>query len=177
MRVVLTVAFTFAALLIDPVVEHAVGGFALCPNLRMAPLAVAVALCPGAGAVVYCGVLGLILDCLAGPQLGARAACFCLLAALAATVASRRNENSWPRTIVVSGALLFAAEVLSRLIEFSSSGGPLQVSKWCVASSLSATSTTVLLSLLWLGGQVVSGRAPRSLRRFAWSSSHAGFGD
>jgi rod shape-determining protein MreD len=174
MRFVLTVAFTLVALLIDPVLEQALRGSALCPNLRVAALAVAVALCPGAGAVIWCGVLGLILDCLAGPQLGARAAGFCLLAALASTVASRRYDNSRARTIAVSATLLFAAEVLSRLIEFSSSGGPLQVSRWCVAATLSATSTTVLLSLLWLGVQVLSGRAPRSLRRLAWSGSHAG---
>jgi rod shape-determining protein MreD len=177
MRFVLTVAFTFAALLIDPVVEQAVGGFALCPNLQMAPLAVAVALCPGAGAVIWCGTLGLLLDCLAGPQLGARAACFCLLAALASTVAVRRNEDSRARTVAVSAAILFVAEVLSRLIEFSSTGGPLQLSRWCVAACLSAMTTTVFLSLLWFVSQVLSGRWPRSLPRFAWSRSHAAYGD
>jgi rod shape-determining protein MreD len=177
MRFVLTVTFTFAALLIDPVVEQAGGNLALCPNLRVAPLAVAVALCPGAGAVIWCGVIGLILDCLAGPQLGPRAACFCLSAALASIVASRRNEDSWARSIAVLGGLLFAAEVLSRLIECSTIGGPLQFSRWCVAASLSAMTTTVFLGLLWLGAQLLSGRSRRSLRRFAWSGSHAGYED
>jgi rod shape-determining protein MreD len=177
MRFVLTVAFTLAALLLDPVVEQAFGGIALHPNLRMAPLAVAVVLCPGAVAVVWCGVLGLVLDCLAGPQLGVRVACFCLLAALASTVASRRNEASFARTIAVSAGLLFVAEMLSRLIEFSSSGGPLQLAKWCVAAFLSATATTAFLGLLWLGGEFLSGWAPRSLRRLALPSTHAGYRD
>src|SRR5580658_4627120 len=69
------------ALLAAPIVDQACGDRSFRPDFVLAPLAICVSLCPGGPAVVCCGVLGLILDCLAGPHLGARVAAFCLLAA------------------------------------------------------------------------------------------------
>jgi rod shape-determining protein MreD len=86
------------ALLAAPIVDQACGDRSFRPDFVLAPLAICVSLCPGGPAVVCCGVLGLILDCLAGPHLGARVAAFCLLAAAASLAIGRRNE-SWPRRL------------------------------------------------------------------------------
>ncbi len=104
MKLFFTVIFTLAALLLQPLVDQAFAGVAVRPNLLLAPVAICVWLyCPGVRAVIGCGLVGLILDCLAGPQLGARAAGFCLLAALGSLTVGRRVD-SWPRRIIIWGA-------------------------------------------------------------------------
>jgi cell shape-determining protein MreD len=162
MRYFLTAMFLAAAVLLQPVVDQAFAGFAARPNLQLAPLAICVSLCPGAPAVICCGLLGLIFDCLAGPQLGARVACFSLLAALG-SIALGRTEESWSRRIAGWAALLFAAEMLSRIIAVSSLGGTFRPGAAAFDAALSSLATTTFLSCLWLGGQFLS-RRPRSAR-------------
>src|SRR5579872_4143120 len=115
MRVFLAILLSSVALLAAPLVDQACGDRLFRPDLLLAPLVICVSLCPGAPAVVCCGVLGLILDCLAGPHLGARAACFCLLAAVASLTSGDR-EQPWGRRLVGWWALLFVAGVLSQLL-------------------------------------------------------------
>jgi cell shape-determining protein MreD len=167
--------FMAAAVSLQPVVDQAFAGFAVRPNLQLAPLVICVSLCPGVPAVICCGFLGLILDCLAGPQLGARVACFSLLAALG-SIALGRTEESGFRRIAGWATLLFAAEMLSRIIAVSSLGGTLRPGAAAFDAALSSVATTTLLSCLWLGGQFLSRgpRSARSLRPFATAVGRAG---
>jgi cell shape-determining protein MreD len=178
MRLFLTVMFTAAALLLQPVADQALGDFAFRPNLQLAPLAVCVSLCPSAAAVICCGFLGLILDCLAGPQLGARAACFCLLSALGSITVGRRAD-SWPGRVAAWGAILFAAEMLSRIIACSSLGGTFRPAAAAFDAALSAMATTIFLCGLWLAGQLLlrGPRSARSIRRLAPAIGRASSGD
>jgi rod shape-determining protein MreD len=169
--------FTAFAVLLQPGVDQTFSGAAVRPNLQLAPLAICLSLCPGAPAVICCGFLGLVLDCLAGPQLGARAACFCLLAALG-SIAGRRNANSWPARFVVWAAMLFVAEILSRAIDLSTHG-TFPPATIAFDAALSALATTTFLSCLWLLYECVA-RGPRwrgSNRRFAPAIGRAGGGD
>jgi rod shape-determining protein MreD len=178
MRQFLAVTLTLAALVLEPLVGQAFGDFSFRPNLYLAPLALTVSLCPGAGAVVWCGILGLILDCLAGPQLGARAACFCLLAALGSLTVGRSGE-SLSRRVASWGAMLFVAEILSRIIQVSSVGGTFRPIASVLDAGLSAGATTVFLGGLWLAGQIVW-RGPRrapSIRRMALDMGRDASGD
>jgi cell shape-determining protein MreD len=178
MKYFLAAMFLAAALLLQPVVDQTFAGFAVRPNLRLAPLAICVSLCPGAPAVICCGLLGLILDCLAGPQLGARIACFSLLAALG-SIARGRTEGSWLRRVAAWAAILFVAEMLLRIIAASSLGGTFQPAAAAFEAALSAMATTTLLSCLWLAGQFLSRgpRSARSLRPFAPAIGRAASGD
>jgi len=178
MKYFLAAMFLAAALLLQPVVDQSFAGFAVRPNLRLAPLAICVSLCPGAPAVICCGLLGLILDCLAGPQLGARIACFSLLAALG-SIARGRTEGSWLRRVAAWAAILFVAEMLLRIIAASSLGGTFQPAAAAFEAALSAMATTTLLSCLWLAGQFLSRgpRSARSLRPFAPAIGRAASGD
>jgi cell shape-determining protein MreD len=178
MRYFLTAMFLAAAVLLQPVVDQAFAGFAARPNLQLAPLAICVSLCPGAPAVICCGLLGLIFDCLAGPQLGARVACFSLLAALG-SIALGRTEDSWLRRVAAWAAILFAAEMLLRIIAVSSLGGTFRPAAAALEAALSAMATTTLLSCLWLAGQFLSRgpRSARSLRPFAPAVGRAAGGD
>jgi cell shape-determining protein MreD len=177
LRYFLTAIFLSAAVLLQPVVDQAFAGFAARPNLQLAPLAICVSLCPGAPAVICCGLLGLILDCLAGPQLGARAACFSLLAALG-SIARGRTEDSWLRRVAAWAAILFVAEMLLRIIAVSSLGGTFRPAA-AFEAALSAMATTTLLSCLWLAGQLLSRgpRSARSLRPFAPAIGRTASGD
>jgi cell shape-determining protein MreD len=168
MKLLLTVIFTVAALLLQPLADQAFAGVAVRPNLLLAPLAICVWLCPGAPAVFGWGLVGLILDCLAGPQLGARAAGFCLLAALGSLTVGRRDD-SWVRRIITGGAILFAAEMLSRIVTCSSTGGTFRPGAAALESAQSALATTIFLSGLWLAGEMLSRgpQAARSIRRLA----------
>jgi rod shape-determining protein MreD len=178
MRLLLTATFTATALLLQPVADQAFGDFAVRPNLYLAPLAIAVSLCPGAAAVVWCGILGLILDCLSGPQMGARSACLCLLAALGSFAMGGRT-NSWPRRLATWGAILFAAEMFSRIVQYSSVGGPFHPAAAVADSALSAMATTALLSGLWLLGQFPwrRPRPSRSIHRFSLAIGRSANGD
>jgi len=164
-----------AALLLQPVVDRAFAGFVGRPNLQLASLAICVSLCPGAPAVICCGILGLILDCLAGPQLGARVACFSLVAALG-SIALGRAEESGYRRIAGWAALLFAAEMLSRIIAASSIGGTFRPGAAAFDAAIAALATTAFLSCLFLGGGFLSRgrRSTRSLRPFVSAIGRAG---
>jgi cell shape-determining protein MreD len=159
MKQALAIVFTVVALALDPIVDQAFGDAASSPDLRLAPLAICVSLCPGAPAVVYCGILGLILDCLAGPHLGARAVCFSLLAA-AASIAVGRQANSWVRRIALWAVILFVAEIFSRVISLGPVGGMFQ-SRAVIDAALSTIATTILLSGLGLAVELLW-RTPRS---------------
>jgi cell shape-determining protein MreD len=178
MKIFLAITLTLAALLLDPLADQAFGDSPIRPDLSLAPLALIISLCPGGVAVLGCGLVGLILDCLAGPQLGARVACFCLLAALASMTLGR-GEESVPRRVVSWTVILFAAEFLSRIIQFASLGGVLHPSAAVLESARSAGATTVFLTCLWLAGQIVW-RGPRrsaSTRRFALAIGRAADGN
>jgi cell shape-determining protein MreD len=178
MKFFLTVILTLAALLLQPPVDQAFAGVAIRPNLLLTPLAIWVWLCPGASAVIGCGLVGLILDCLCGSQLGARAACFCLLAALGSITVGRRAD-SWVRRIATWGAILFAAEMLSRFIACSSTGGTFRPGAAGFEAAQSALATTIFLSGLWLGGEMLSRgpQAARSFRRLAPAIGRSWSGD
>jgi rod shape-determining protein MreD len=161
------------ALLAAPIVDQACGDRSFRPDFVLAPLAICVSLCPGGPAVVCCGVLGLILDCLAGPHLGARVAAFCLLAAAASLAIGRRNE-SWPRRLFGWWTLLFLAGAISQLITHSSVGGELHVSVVAVDAALRAVATTILLAaaelvaqLLWTTRRTSGSRFAPVIGRFA----------
>ncbi len=164
MKLFLALMFTALLLLLEPLIDQAFADLALRPNVSLAPLGIWISLCPGALAVIGCGLVGLIVDCLWGSQLGARAACFCLLAAVASLSVTRRDD-SWFRRIATWGAVLFAAETLSRIISSSSTGTTFQPRASALAAGQSALATTLLLSALWLGGEIVS-RGPRAVRSF-----------
>jgi rod shape-determining protein MreD len=175
MRFFLTAILTVAALLLAPVVNQSLDGSPVHPNLCLIPLVFAVSLCPGATAVIWCGMLGLVLDCLAGPQLGMRAAGFSLLAAFASTVVGGRDEQ-WPARLAKWATLLFAAEVLSRLIDAVALGGQSHFWRACGDAALSAGATTLFLGAVCLAGSILFSQAPRRLRRLALSGD-AMFGD
>ncbi len=160
MRLLFAVMLSTLAVLAAPIVEQACGGRSFRPDLALAPLIICVSLCPGGLAVVCCGVLGLILDCLAGPHLGARVAAFCLLAAVASLAVGRRNE-SWPRRLFGWWTLLFLAGAFSQLIAHSSVGGELHVSAVAIDAALRAVATTILLAAAALIVEL--------LRRNRWS--------
>jgi rod shape-determining protein MreD len=173
MRPFLAVMLSALAVLAAPIVDQACGDRSFRPDLALAPLAICVSLCPGGPAVVCCGVLGLILDCLAGPHLGARAACFCLLAAIASLATGRRGE-SWPRRGFGWWILLFVAGVFSQLITHTSAGGELHVSAVAVDAALRAVATTILLAaaqlvveLLWTSRRTSGSRFAPVIGRFA----------
>jgi rod shape-determining protein MreD len=178
MRLFLAAVFTAAAVLLQPVVDGALGDFAVRPNLQLAALAIWVSSCPGAAAVVGGCMLGLILDSLAGPHLGARATCFCVLAALG-SIAVRRNEDAWPRRIAAWAAILFLAEMVSRIITVSALGGTVRPAVTAFDAALSATATTAFLSCVWLAGQLLSSglRSANSSRRFAPAIGRAADGE
>ncbi|HXY35426.1 MAG TPA: hypothetical protein VEI07_14440 [Planctomycetaceae bacterium] len=174
MKLFFAVMLVLAALLLAPVMDQALGDFAFRPNLQLALLAVCVSLCPGPAAVIGCGLLGLILDCLAGPQLGARAAGFCLLAALG-SIAVERRADSWPARVAGWMTILFVAELLSRIVASASLGMPFRPAA-ALNAALSAMSTTIFVSCLWLAGSTLSRlpRLARSNRRFAPAIGRAG---
>jgi rod shape-determining protein MreD len=166
------------AFLLAPLVEHASAEWAIRPNLYLAPLAICLSLCPGAPAVIGCGLIGLFVDCVSGPQLGARAACFCLIAALA-SLAVRRRDESWSRRIVVWGITLFTAEIFSAIIASSSTGAPFHPRTAAFEAGRSALATTIFLSGLWLLGEILSRgpHAARSFRRLAPAIGRSWSGD
>jgi cell shape-determining protein MreD len=178
MKLLFTVMFTAAALLLEPLVDQAFADSAIRPNLRLAPLAICISLCPGAPAVIWCGIVGLILDCLCGPQLGARVACFCLLAALGSITVGPRADSG-ARRIAVWGATLFVAELLSRSITCSSMVGTFRPSALALESAQSALATTIFLGGLWLAGEMLSRgpQAARSIRRLAPAIGRSWSGD
>src|ERR1700722_1592643 len=137
MRPFFAVMLSVLAVLAAPLIDQACGDRSFRPDLMLAPLAICVSLCPGGPAVVSCGVLGLILDCLDGPHLGGRAACFCLLAAVASLAVGRRDQ-SWPRRVLGWWTLLFVAGAFSQLITHSFAGGELQVSAVALDAALRA---------------------------------------
>jgi rod shape-determining protein MreD len=177
-RLLLAVMLTLAAVLVQPVADQAFGEVALRPNLLLAPIAVWVSLCPGAPAVVCCALIGLLVDGLSGPQLGARAACFGLWAALASMTFARQVET-WLGRIALWGTLLFVAEMISRVIECTSVGGRLPIAVAASGAALSSASTTILLCGLWLAAQLVARgrRRRRSVSGFALASGRFGRGD
>ncbi len=173
MRPFFAVMLSALALLAAPIVDQACGDRSFRPDFVLAPLAICVSLCPGGPAVVSCGVLGLILDCLAGPHLGGRAACFCLLAAAASLAVGRRDE-SWPRRVLGWWTLLFVAGAISQLITHSFAGGELHVSVVAVDAALRAVATTILLAaaelvaqLLWTTRRTSGSRFAPVIGRFA----------
>jgi cell shape-determining protein MreD len=173
-RFFLTATLMAAALLLQPVVDRMSAGFVGRPNLQLASLAICVSLCPGPPAVICCGILGLILDCLAGPQLGARVAGFSLLAAVG-SIALGRIEGPWVRRIASWAALLFIAEMLSRIIAVSAIGGTFRPAT-AFEAAIAALATTASLSCLFLGGGFLSRgrRSTRSLRPFVSAIGRAG---
>jgi cell shape-determining protein MreD len=178
MRITLAVLFTALLLLLEPLTDQAFADLAVRPDLRLAPLAICISLCPGGPAVIACGLVGLIVDCLSGPQLGGRVACFCLLAALASIGVGRRDA-SWVRRIATWGAVLFAAEMFSRIIGCSSTGASFRPGAAAFEAGQSALATTIFLSGLWLLGEVLS-RGPhvaRSFRRLAPAMGRSWSGD
>jgi cell shape-determining protein MreD len=178
MRLFLIVMLTAGCLLVQPIADQVLGDFALRPNLCLAPVAIAISLCPGAAAVVWCGILGLILDCLAGPHLGARAVCFSLLAALG-SVALAPRPASWLRRLAGWGAILFGAEFLSRIVQFSSVGDRLPLAATVSDAAIAATATTIFLGGIWLVARFLS-RGPRtahSIGRFAVAIGRTANGD
>ncbi len=168
MRPFLALTLSSLAVLAAPIVDQACGDRSFRPDLTMAPLAICVSLCPGAPAVVCGGVLGLMLDCLAGPHLGGRTVCFCLLAAVASLAVGRRDD-SWPRRIGGWWTLLFLAEVFSQLITHASGGGALRLAAVAVDAALPAAATTILLAAAGLVIEVLwrSRRSSRSGSRLA----------
>jgi rod shape-determining protein MreD len=174
-RLLLAVMLTLAAVLLQPVVDQAFGDVALRPNLLLAPIAVWVSLCPGAPAVICCALIGLLIDGLSGPQLGVRAACFGLWAALASMTFARRVET-WLSRISLWGMLLFVAETISRIVECTSVGGRLSIAATASGAALSAASTTAALCGLWLSAQLASRgrRRRRTVSGFALASGRFG---
>jgi rod shape-determining protein MreD len=173
MKPSLAVMLSALAVLAAPIADQACGDRSFRPDFVLAPLAICVSQCPGGPAVVCCGTLGLILDCLAGPHLGARAACFCLLAAIASLATGRRGE-SWPRRLFGWWTLLFLAGAFSHLITHSSAGGELHVSAAAVDAALRAGATTILLAaaelvaqLLWTTRRTSGSRFAPVIGRFA----------
>ena len=168
MKVFLAILFCTLVLLAAPIVDQACGDRSFRPDLMLAPLAICVSLCPGGPAVVCCGVLGLILDCLAGPHLGARAAGFSLLAAVASLTVKGREE-SWGRRLFHWWALLFVAGAFSQLIARASTGTDLHVSAVAFESMFPALATTSLLAAGWLIVSILwtSRRNSRSRARLA----------
>jgi rod shape-determining protein MreD len=178
MKLFLALIFSAALLLLEPLVDQALADLAVRPNLCLAPVAICISLCPGAPAVIACGLIGLIVDCLSGPQLGARAACFCLLAALASITVTRRNDSRF-RRIATWGAVLFAAEMFSRIIACSPLGATFRPGAAAFEAGRSALATTIFLSGLWLLGEVLSRgpHAARSFRRLAPAIGRSWSGD
>src|SRR5580704_4966611 len=164
MRIFLTLMLSAMAFLLAPLVEHASVEWAIRPNLYLAPLAICLSLCPGAPAVIGCGLVGLFVDCLSGPQLGARAACFSLIAALASLAVGRRDE-SWSRRTVVWGITLFTTEIFSAIIACSSTGTTFRPGAAAFEAGRSALATTIFLSGLWLVGEIFS-RGPHAVSSF-----------
>ncbi len=178
MKIFVALTLAAAPLLFEPVVDRAFGNSAVHPDLRLAPVALCIALCPGAPAVVGCGLIGLVDDCLSGPQLGARTACYCLLAALGSMAIGRRSE-SWIRRLAVWAAVLFVAHAFSSAIAHSSSGGTLQPVAVALDAALSAMATMIFLSVLWLGARFLV-RGPwltRGRRRFSPAIGRMSVGD
>jgi rod shape-determining protein MreD len=167
MKLFLPVMFTAAALLVQPIVDESFGG-SFRPDLRLAALAICVSLCPGAPAVICGGLVGLILDCLTGPHLGARAAAFSVLAGLGSAAVGRRPE-SWPRRVAIWAVILFVAGLLSRFIVGAFQGVPFRLAAAIFDSALCAATTMILLCALWWGAELLlrGPRAARSNRRFA----------
>ncbi|HET6326462.1 MAG TPA: rod shape-determining protein MreD [Planctomycetaceae bacterium] len=178
MKLFLAVMFTALLLLAEPLVDQAFADLAFRPNLRLAPLAIWISLCPGALAVVGCGLIGLIVDCLSGSQLGARAACFCMLAAVASITVTRRDDSQF-RRIATWGAVLFAAEMFSRIIACSSTDVTFHPGAAAFEAGQSALTTTLSLSGLWLASEIVSRgpHAARSFRRLAPAIGRSRSGD
>jgi rod shape-determining protein MreD len=174
-RLFLAVMLTLAAVLVQPTVDQAFGDVALRPNLLLAPIAICVSLCPGAAAVVCCALIGLLVDGLSGPQLGARAACFALWAALASMTFARRVET-WHGGAALCGTLLFVAEIISRVVACTAIGGRLSIAAAMSGAALSAASTTVVLCGLWLAAQLLvrGRRRRRSASGFALASDRFG---
>ncbi len=178
MKSFLAMMFTAVLLLLEPLADQAFADLAVRPDLRLAPLAICISLCPGGPAVILCGLVGLIVDCLSGPQLGGRVACFCLLAALA-SIAVGRRDASCGRRIATWGTVLFAAEMLSRIVACSSTGAPFRPAAAAFEAGRSALATTLFLCGLWLLGEVLS-RGPhvaRSFRRLAPAIGRSWSGD
>jgi rod shape-determining protein MreD len=175
MRLFLAVLLTVVALMLDPIVGQAFGDAALRPNLQLAPWVICISLCPGAPAVICCGILGLVLDCLAGPQLGARAACFSLLAALASMSVGRRMD-SLLRRITEWSLLLFVAVLVSR-ITLGPAGVTVE-SRTVLSTALSAIATATLLGGLGLAFELLlRASSVRSARQFNPSIGRALGGD
>jgi rod shape-determining protein MreD len=178
MKLFLALIFSAALLLLEPLVDQAFADSAVRPDLCLAPLAICISLCPGGPAVIACGLIGLIVDCLSGPELGGRAACFCLLAALA-SIAVGRRDSSWVRRIATWGIVLFAAEMFSRIIACSSTGATFRPGAAAFEAGRSALATTIFLCGLWLVGEVLSRgpHAAHSFRRLAPAIGRSWSGD
>jgi cell shape-determining protein MreD len=158
MKLFLAVIVAAMALLLGPVVDQAIEGLPLRPNVALAALPIVLSLCSGGPAVACCGLYGLVLDCLAGPQLGARAACFGLVAALASIVADRHQSAA--RRVIGCWTLLFVAQMLSRMISLSEAGRGLRFNAF-TETALSATATSAFVSGLWLASHLIAATVSR----------------
>jgi rod shape-determining protein MreD len=83
---------TTLAVLCEPLVSAAIPNPALRPDVLLVPVVVAVVAAPGPIAVLCGGLVGLICDCLTGPQLGPQMAAFALIAAIGSLVSLRSKS-------------------------------------------------------------------------------------
>ncbi len=113
-------ALTAAACSFQPIVDRELGGGSHRPDLLLVPLLVAVLASPGPWAVFWSGVVGLVGDCLAGPQLGPRMAAFALLAAVLSWTLPRRRLLAWEVGFFGFGLALgagMASSAIGRILE------------------------------------------------------------
>jgi rod shape-determining protein MreD len=148
---------TAVAVLLQPIAASELSNPALRPDVLLLPLIVAVLRWPGPLAVVWGGLIGLMVDCLAGQSLGPQMATFALFSAIGTVTVPQRRLSAIEIALFAFG-LTFVSETLSSAICILLDGRTLRLSEAAAGAAKSAMMTTLVIGMLWLMGRVLGRR-------------------
>ena len=153
---------TILAVLCEPLVSVQIGNPALRPDMLLVPVVAAVVAAPGPIAVLSGGLIGLICDCLTGPQPGPQTAALALIAAIGSLISLRS------KSIVDVFLLSFGCVFLGRAAALAACHAldPHPFGAAAAAGQIAGTSFVTALSLIVV--LLLIRRAARPFVRHSW---------
>jgi rod shape-determining protein MreD len=153
---------TLLAVLCEPLVNGEIANPAIRPDLLLVPVVVAVVASPGPTAVVSGALIGLVCDCLTGPQLGPQMAAIALIAGIGSLISLRS------KSIVDVFLLAFGCVFLARSAAMAArhSLDSLPFGSLASAGQIAGTSFVTAVSLVAL--LLVIRRIARPFARHSW---------
>lgn len=153
---------TILAVLSEPLVNGEIVNPATRPDVLLVPVVVGVVVCPGPIAVVSGALIGLVCDCLTGPQLGPQMAAIALIAAIGSLISLR--SKSIVDVFLLSFGCVFLARAAAMAARHALDSQPLAA--LATAGQIAGTSFVTALSLVAV--LLVIRRAARPFVRHSW---------